>query len=464
MKGPLNEAVDHLRAALSRDGTGPGDGQLLEAYLSRGDEAALEALVHRHAPMVWGVCRRLLPNHHDAEEAFQATFLILVRKAATVAPKEMVGNWLYGVARQTALKARTTASRRKRREKQVEELPHPPAPDQALWSGLSPVLDEELAHLPDRYRAVIVLCDLQGHTRSQAARQLGCPEGSVAGWLARARALLAERLSRRGVALSAAALPALLLQNAASARVPASLTVSTIQAALGGTLTAPVAALTEGVLNAMSVNKLKWSAVALLALALGLTGTSLLVEQVPAQAPPVASKSSPKSKPAPKKPAVEPEDEWGKPDGGVRLRARVAKKLWRADEVPEIVVDLKNVNGGKLALMRLPSCEVEVDGVWYVPPFADRVVAGAYAARNGDAFDRYAVVRLEGRKWVRKGVGRAFGPNGVAIPGPKDYLKLAPGKHTIRVASPVHGLVGDKATRTGMPITKAIRIEAQSKK
>src|SRR5262245_33170201 len=120
---PMDSVIDHLRTAvLLRDGAGRSDGELLGRFIERHDEAALAALVQRHGPMVWGVCRRLL-GHHDAEDAFQATFLVLVRKAASVAPRGMVGNWLYGVAHQTALHARRTAARRRAREVQVTTMP-----------------------------------------------------------------------------------------------------------------------------------------------------------------------------------------------------------------------------------------------------------------------------------------------------------------------------------------------------
>jgi RNA polymerase sigma factor (sigma-70 family) len=176
--------IQHLRrVTLLRDGAGLTDAQLLEDFISRRNEAALAVLVHRHAPMVWGVCRRVLTNYHDAEDAFQVTFLVLVRKAASIASRELVANWLYGVAHQTALKARATAARRKERERQVTEMPEPVVEEQELWRDLRPVLDEELSHLPDRYRSVIVLCDLAGKTRKDAARELGCPVGTVGGRL-----------------------------------------------------------------------------------------------------------------------------------------------------------------------------------------------------------------------------------------------------------------------------------------
>src|SRR3954466_10480957 len=113
------------RAALPLEGAGLSDGQLLECYVRTREEAAFAALVHRHGPMVWGVCRRVLSSHQDAEDAFQATFLVLVRKAGSIVPREMVANWLYGVAHQTALKARATTAKRRAREKQVTAMPEP---------------------------------------------------------------------------------------------------------------------------------------------------------------------------------------------------------------------------------------------------------------------------------------------------------------------------------------------------
>lgn len=256
--------VQQLRnTVLRQEGAGLTDGQLLGCFIEQRDEAAFAALVRRHGPMVWGVCRRLLQNYHDAEDAFQATFLVLVRKAASVLPREMVGNWLYGVANQTALKARARNARRRTRERQVTEMPEPGLePD--LWDDLQPLLDQELRRLPDRYRAVVVLCDLEGKTRKEAARQLGCPEGTVASRLATARTMLAKRLAQRGVTLSCGALAAVLFQKAASARLPTPVVSSTIKAAsllaagqAAGVVSARVAALTEGVMKVMFVTKIK---------------------------------------------------------------------------------------------------------------------------------------------------------------------------------------------------------------
>src|SRR5438045_804449 len=150
--GQLSEVIQHFRRTmLLRNGAGRTDGQLLEDYLSRRDEAALAALVQRHGPMVWGVCRRVLGNYHDAEDAFQATFLVLVRKAAALASPELLANWLYGVAHQTALKARATIAKRAVRERQVTEMPQPAVAEPDLWHDLQPLLDQELSRLPDKY-------------------------------------------------------------------------------------------------------------------------------------------------------------------------------------------------------------------------------------------------------------------------------------------------------------------------
>jgi RNA polymerase sigma factor (sigma-70 family) len=248
------------------------DGQLLDTFVSRREATALEALVRRHGPMVWNVCRRVLHNHQDAEDAFQATFLVFVRKAASIVPKEMVGNWLYGVAHHTALKANATTAKRRTREKQVTQMPEPATTEQERWTDLQPILDQEISRLPDNYRAVIVLCDLEGKTRSQAAQQLGWPEGTVAGRLARARTTLAKRLVQRGIVLSGGTLAAVLAQQAASASVPGAVLTTTIQSAAlvaaGQAATAAVsskvAALTEGVMKAMLMAKLKTGAFALL--------------------------------------------------------------------------------------------------------------------------------------------------------------------------------------------------------
>ncbi len=275
---PINEVIQYLRGALRPEGADLTDGQLLECFLSRREPAALEALVRRHGPMVWGVCRRVLQNHHDAEDAFQATFLVLVRKAASIRSGAKVGNWLYGVAHQTALKARATRSKRKMREARVRDMPEPAVKDQDPWNDLQALLDQAVSRLPEKYRTVIVLCELEGKTVKEAARQLGCPGGTVASRLARARTMLAKRLARHGPAVTGGALAAVMSEKAA-ASVPTTVLPSTIkavtsaaagQAAATGVISGTVAALTQGVIKAMLLNKLlKVTAVLLVVAALG---------------------------------------------------------------------------------------------------------------------------------------------------------------------------------------------------
>jgi RNA polymerase sigma factor (sigma-70 family) len=282
------------RATLQHDETGLTDGELLECYVRSREEAAFAALVQRHGPMVWGVCRRILASHHDAEDAFQATFLVLVRKAASVVPRAMLANWLYGVAHQTALKARSTAARRRTREKQVTAMPEPAPQQQKLCDDLQPLLDQELSRLPDKYRAVLVLCDLGGRTRKEAARHFGLPEGTVATRLATARAMLARRLARHGLTVSGAALAAVLSQTVASAHMPVGVAASTIkaassfaagQAAAAGVVSVKAAALADGVLKTMLLTRLKITTVLLLAVAVLGAGTVALAQRVLAQKP-----------------------------------------------------------------------------------------------------------------------------------------------------------------------------------
>jgi RNA polymerase sigma factor (sigma-70 family) len=263
----LAKVVQKLHGAvLRRDGAGLTDGRLLDFFISNGDEAAFEALVRRHGPMVWGVCRRVLQNHHDADDAFQATFLVLVRKATAVVPRDMVGNWLYGVAQRTARKAKAVAARRHLRESQARKLPEIAfVQKEAGDDDLPPLLDQELKRLPTKYRAVIVLCDLEGKTRKEAARQLGWPEGTIAGRLARARSMLAKRLQRRGLAMPVGALASALSPQTATASAPTSVVITTIKAAkvylaghaASGLISAEVAFLMEGVMKAMFLTKLK---------------------------------------------------------------------------------------------------------------------------------------------------------------------------------------------------------------
>jgi RNA polymerase sigma factor (sigma-70 family) len=262
----LTELTHDLgRALLRQGGADLPDAQLLTRFAERRDEAAFEALVRRHAPMVLGVCRRLLRNVHDAEDAVQVVFLVLAQKAASVRPREAVAGWLYGVARKAALKARAAAARRK--EQPVAELPEPPPrrdPGEDLW----PSLERELGRLPEKYRAVVVLCDPEGRSRREAAGLLGWPEGTVCGRLARARALLARRLGRSGVAPAGATVAALAVADPAPACVPAAtlravLRSASPHAASAATVPPHVLALARGVRRALWWGKLRVAVAAL---------------------------------------------------------------------------------------------------------------------------------------------------------------------------------------------------------
>jgi RNA polymerase sigma factor (sigma-70 family) len=282
----MSEDIQHLcRTFLLHDGAGMTDGQLLECFVTQREDATFAALVRRHGPMVWGVCRRVLGSHHDAEDAFQATFLVLVRKAASVVPRDMLANWLYGVAHQTALNARATAARRRTHERQVAEMPEPAVEEQDLCRDVQSVLDQELSRLPDRYRAAIVLCDLEGKTRREAAHLLGAPEGTLSARLTRGRAMLAKRLTRRGVGVAGAALGVMLSQKVATAGVPTSVVSSTIKAAshfaaghraATSVISAKAAILTEGVLKSMLLTKLKAAAAVLMVVGLSVLGLAML--------------------------------------------------------------------------------------------------------------------------------------------------------------------------------------------
>jgi RNA polymerase sigma factor (sigma-70 family) len=265
LTSPVSEVIRYLRSSLRPDGADLTDGQLLECFVSRREPAALEVLVRRHGPMVWGVCCRMLQNHHDAEDAFQATFLVLARKAASIRSGAKVGNWLYGVAHRTALKARATRARRRLLETQVTDMPEPAVAEPDTWGDLQAVLDQELSRLPESYRTVIVLCDLEGRTGKEAARHLSLPLGTVASRLARARAMLAKRLSGHHLPLAGGALATVLTQLSASASVPAAVmssaikTVTSVAAGqpVAGAASAAVGALTKGVLKAMVMTRVK---------------------------------------------------------------------------------------------------------------------------------------------------------------------------------------------------------------
>jgi RNA polymerase sigma factor (sigma-70 family) len=285
------------------------DRELLHRFVRSGEGEAFAVLLRRHGPMVLGVCRRLL-GAHDAEDAFQATFLVLVRRAAALSWQESIGSWLYEVACRVALKARARSARAREHERRAGLMRETIMEAAPGWDDLRPFLDAELRSLPEKYRRPVVLCYLEGHTNEEAARMLGWPAGTVKGRLARARELLRRRLSRRGVSVPSAALAALVAENATAA-LPNALAEGTLRAALltasghaacGFSTTA--IALAEGVLNPMALTKSKLVLVTLLVL--GMAGAGVLLSRTPAGpvAEQTASRPAPDGKPIEKVPEM----------------------------------------------------------------------------------------------------------------------------------------------------------------
>jgi RNA polymerase sigma factor (sigma-70 family) len=231
--GQLNHVLHHLRQLVAtQHGQHLTDGVLLERFVTTRDEAAFAALVERHGPLVLSVCGRVLRHNQEAEDACQATFLVLARKAAGIRKRTSVSSWLHGVAYRIALKMRVRQTRRSRHQKPLADVALPDNTAELTWRDMQVVLDEELNRMPDKYRAPLVLCYLEGKTRDEAAQHLGWTPGTLRGRLERGRELLRARLSRRGLGLSAALLGSVLAQRAAPAAVPAEVAVATIKAAL----------------------------------------------------------------------------------------------------------------------------------------------------------------------------------------------------------------------------------------
>ena len=265
------------------------DEQLLQRFIDHRDEVAFAALMERHARMVYGVCRRVLLHRHDAEDAFQATWLVLARKATSIVPRQMVGNWLYGVAYQISRKSRAIVAKRGARESQVEEMPEPAAVPRTMDNDWQPVLDRELSRLPDKYRVPIVLCDLEGKGHKEAADQLGWPQGTLSGRLSRGRDLLARRMRKHGMAVGSMAV--FLVDEFSSAEVPEALIEFTAsvapEIAAGKTaaslVSIKVAVLMEKVMRNMLLTKMAIGVAVILAAMTGIIGSSAFSQRAMAQ-------------------------------------------------------------------------------------------------------------------------------------------------------------------------------------
>lgn len=259
------------------------DRALLDRFVRKADPEAFEELLQRHAAMVRATCRRHLGDTADADDAFQVAFLVLVRRASAIRHRELLGPWLYGVAIRSARKTRELRERRQNRERSVKTMPEPVCEPEEPRDWL-PLLDDAIESLPEKYRVPLVLCELRGLSRAEAASTLDLAPGTLSSRLARAREMLRERLVRRGVGVSALALAAALASEASGA-VPASLIGSTKQAVLSGTFSAPVIPITQGVMHSMFIAKIKTVVALLISLSVLFLGAGLIVWNLNAQTP-----------------------------------------------------------------------------------------------------------------------------------------------------------------------------------
>jgi RNA polymerase sigma factor (sigma-70 family) len=303
----LTPFLRHLRHA-AEPAAGPTDRHLLERFLARRDQAAFTALVRRHGPRVLAACRRVLTDSADADDAFQATFLVLVRRAGSVRWQSSVGNWLTAVAHRLAVRARADASRRRDRERRAADRTTAAGPPDLSWREACDLLHRELDRLPDRFRRPLLLCYLEGRSRDEAAAELGWSPGALKGSLERGRKLLRNRLARRGVTLAVGL--SLLGRPAARAAVPERLLDSVVQMATpspgpaGAAVPAAVARLAHGAPATMRLTPRTVLAAGLLAAGLLTLGAGLQGRNAAADPPaampakPTAPTAGPRGEPA----------------------------------------------------------------------------------------------------------------------------------------------------------------------
>jgi RNA polymerase sigma factor (sigma-70 family) len=269
------------------------DRELLDRFLRHKDETAFSALVQRHGPMVLGLCRRILDHEHDAEDAFQATFLVLVRRAGSLDNPDLLGSWLYGVAHRTAMKARAQAARRRQQERQVASVTaaEEPPVDHG-WRELHTALDDELNRLPEKYRLPLVLCYLQGLTNEEAARRLGWPAGSMSYRLARGREMLRDRMQGRNRKAPAGFFALMLAMRPEGGPLPGHLVQTTVQAGVAGgqagVVSGKVAGLVDATLRGMTAARRKLFHTLLILLgaaALSVAATVLLASKMASPTP-----------------------------------------------------------------------------------------------------------------------------------------------------------------------------------
>jgi RNA polymerase sigma factor (sigma-70 family) len=344
MTGPPAAGV--LRYIRCLDHAEEGDGQLLQRFVGQQDETAFAALLRRHGPMVLGVCRQVLTDAQDAEDAFQAVFLVLARKAASIRERESLAAWLHQVAVNIARTARSSAARRRIHERQAAAMSGIRSVEAVPPGDWQPLLHEEVNRLPQKYRIPIVLCHLDGKTTEQAARQLGWPVGTVKSRLARARDMLRRRLTRRGLAVSTGGLALALAQGTASGGVPDVLLRATLRAvvpfagarALPAGFSSQAVTLAKGALQATTAAKETFVTLLLLVLGgFGVGGAALSL--VPGQASGPSGQPPEKSEFGPVTRRLEREVVFG-------VVAREKKKNGMADRpIEQLIADLDSEDG-----------------------------------------------------------------------------------------------------------------------
>lgn len=282
--------------------TSAEDGQLLECFVQQRDEYAFAELVSRHGPLVFGLCRRLLGNVQDAEDVFQATFLVLARRAATIRKPQSLSCWLHGVAYRLAIKAKAEANKRRTHERRAAS-PADSSEMDLSWREVRGLLDEELQRLPEKQRLPLVMCYLEGLTQDEASQRLGWPRGTLKRRLESGRERLRLRLTQRGVSLGASLFAAALTESASRGAVPMALRSATMRAAMqflshqtAALAVTPAALLAKGALQTMLTTKLKIASVVLLLLACAGFGASQLVQRRSTSQVAAADKEADRSK------------------------------------------------------------------------------------------------------------------------------------------------------------------------
>jgi RNA polymerase sigma factor (sigma-70 family) len=344
-KGHTSNLLPYLHQLVGAPALGqPTDGELLHQFAGEGDERAFQLLLQRHGPMVLATCRRILHDLHEAEDSFQATFVVLARKARSIRKQTSLGSWLYRVAYHIAINARARVARQRAREREVAHMNRADSPAAEPSREVNRVLDEELRQLPEKYRAPLVLCYLEGKTHQQVAEELRWPTGTMSRRLARGQELLRRRMLRRGLALSVSALGGALAAEANGAALSATLLDATTKAAVLSTFghgavaggAAKVASLADEAIHAMAIARIKAIAL-IMAAALGVVSVNAAVfwpPHEPVHPTPRDAQST-----------LTPSREWGEPVEGMRLRCSCDRSVYRLDkDLIRVTFALHNVS------------------------------------------------------------------------------------------------------------------------